>query len=874
MRIDFSEDVADGIMLHVLIAVHGELKDAFYKYKVVPNLIQLSQRHLADTECMSWVMALCYLVMYDQDTFVEERFVVQFMRAHGQELVLKALKVCDEQANVSVEHVARIFVPFVALSETKEGEEWLEKNWLSVARYTELLKNSGLESVDECCRFHGRDLWKRFLAYFEDIQNKYHMQNEAELLEEEFRRQEQQQKRKEKKRQKRQKQREWKGVGTSDSDLVDGYSMQDQMLSEQMSNQDYACDGKKSGDACGSDGGLEAKIREACNEYLHVSDVLSQEPLHQTSIADDNASSWITVESKKSGQLKATGSKIAKAFGFVDKSTGGKKRSGPGKKKSGQRSSPVKLHSNMKWSDVAKGNVVTNTNQTWGQVPTYTDTKPEIETGIPDYEHEFPSLHGKEKSDSGYALSSFESMTDVASESVCSGVTVDFDNDLDQETEGWEYDRSAEESDCQPRAGVCEKFTEGNSGICGIPMWTDFNMKPNPNYYIPQAHPPPPVPPYCVPRAVDPVYFQKPAESLNSIASSLSCQRPMDSLDNVGLSVIYPKHAHVYNYKSNCAVDRKSQGRLITNRELFSKANHCRTVAELEALMKEDVSNPNVDVHRSLSNNSVQEYLNRCDSNRSGTCNKEENSMASFLHKVSSVNTDLDDSKSEAILYPEDLRDDDHSEKGDSSKDDLPYPDTKEMFPGFYDSSDTVVGKGVLALTLEDLAKQQVLEHYKHLADNESIKDNVLFHDFYYYASLYGLTMDDLDKYAKMNDGKREGVHKDIPPIRSGSQCSQMDSELPARICGLTKDSLERAKDDHDAMKDDADSSDSNAVIQGNRPSSPQKLAEAKWSARSRRWKDKLRKILELPMTMRTQYSKIVIPIRTQDFNINPKLVG
>ncbi|XP_041376029.1 uncharacterized protein LOC121388655 isoform X2 [Gigantopelta aegis] len=901
LRANFSEDLANGIVFHVLIAAHAELKDTYYKFKLVPNLIQMSQRHIEDTECVGWVMALCYMVMYDPDTFVEERFVVQFMRAHGQELVLKALKYCDEREHlgVSIEHVARIFLPFVALSETKEGEQWLEKNWLSVARYTEFLKtNSGIESVDECCSFHGREMWNRFSAYFEGIQNKYHKQNAAELLEEETRRQEQQQKKKEKKRQKRQKQKEWKTTGgASDSDIMaECYAPQEQRSEPVLlhASQDYHGDmgvekqhvGNR--DAGGimpcNDGGVEVKMRDtSCHsEYIHVPDpavvAVSQErePAHQSNFsftAEENSSSWITVESKKSVQVKVTGSKTAKGFGSLEKNNG-KKRNGQGKKKSSQKSSPVKLHSNMKWSDVAKGNIIPN-NQTWGQASVYVEMKPENDTAIPDYEQEFPSLHGKDKSDAGYVLTSFESMTDVASESVCSGMTVDFENELDQETENWEYERSAEENDGQQRADVCDSFTDANSGVYGIPMWADFTLKANPDYYIHQAQPPlPPPPPYCMPRAVDQVCFQKPVESLNSIANSLSRPQPMDSLNGPGQSVIYPKQVQVCNYKPNCSADVKSQTQIITNRDLFSKATYCHSVAELEALMKEEISNPNVDVQGSLSNSSVQEYLKRCENSRKGTCNKEQdqNNMVSFLSKVIGGSTDLDGGRSDKILFPADLRDDDHSEKGDSSKDDLlPYPETRELFPGFYDCNDSVVGKGVLALSLEDLAKQQVLEHYKYLAGNDSLKDNVYFHDFYYYASLYGLTMEDLEKYASTKNGKTEDLQDEIAPAPSGSHYSQAELEefQPRQLCSLSKDALEKAKDDI-APKDDVDSSDANAVVQGNRPSSPHKLAEAKWSARSRRWKDKLRKILELPMTMRTQYSKIVIPIRTQDFNINP----
>ncbi|XP_071089938.1 uncharacterized protein [Haliotis cracherodii] len=220
-------------------------------------------------------------------------------------------------------------------------------------------------------------------------------------------------------------------------------------------------------------------------------------------------------------------------------------------------------------------------------------------------------------------------------------------------------------------------------------------------------------------------------------------------------------------------------------------------------------------------------------------------------------------SKSESVLFPETLRDEAEKTSATAAPAATAFPQNQEVFPGFHDMKSSVAGNESLnPFLLENMAKEQVKRQYRTIAGKPMLENSVYFHDFDYYASLYGLTTEELRdnaaQYANVNDipvddvvnnnaGQGDGISNPEEGLATMMNSATKRNEVSDHVIGHHTTCISLEKEDPEDKT----------------------VAEVQWAAQSRRWKDKLAQLIDLPYTMRKQMGRIVIPLNTDDFKIS-----
>lgn len=220
-------------------------------------------------------------------------------------------------------------------------------------------------------------------------------------------------------------------------------------------------------------------------------------------------------------------------------------------------------------------------------------------------------------------------------------------------------------------------------------------------------------------------------------------------------------------------------------------------------------------------------------------------------------------SKSESVLFPETLRDEAEKTSATAAPAATAFPQNQEVFPGFHDMKSSVAGNESLnPFLLENMAKEQVKRQYRTIAGKPMLENSVYFHDFDYYASLYGLTTEELrdnaaqyanvnkipvDDVVKNNSGQGDGIINAEEGLATMMNSATKGNEVSDHVIGHHTKCISLEKEDPEDKT----------------------VAEVQWTAQSRRWKDKLAQLIDLPYTMRKQMGRIVIPLNTDDFKIS-----
>ncbi|XP_046549530.1 LOW QUALITY PROTEIN: uncharacterized protein LOC124259432 [Haliotis rubra] len=219
-------------------------------------------------------------------------------------------------------------------------------------------------------------------------------------------------------------------------------------------------------------------------------------------------------------------------------------------------------------------------------------------------------------------------------------------------------------------------------------------------------------------------------------------------------------------------------------------------------------------------------------------------------------------SKSESVLFPETLRDESDTSSAAGSLAATAFPQNQEVFPGFHDMKSSVAGNESLnPFLLENMAKEQVKRQYRTIAGKPMLENSVYFHDFDYYASLYGLTTEELrvnaaqyasvnkipvDDVIKSNAGQGDGIINPEEGMATLMNNATKGDEVSSHVIEQHTTCISLEKHDPEEV-----------------------VPEVQWTAQSRRWKDKLAELIDLPYTMRKQMGRIVIPLNTDDFKIS-----
>ena len=165
--------------------------------------------HLNDFKLTTDALHIICEVMYHPATFVEKRFVEQFVKFNGPELLLKAFEFYRGQNDD--EQMSVVFLPFLAIHETDSGKQWIEKNYHKISGPKDVFEDNfrDMEYPEEGCKLKAIVLWPRFRDFFCKIQGEMAKINAAELLKEEedakAKKEKQRERRREKKRQRKQK---------------------------------------------------------------------------------------------------------------------------------------------------------------------------------------------------------------------------------------------------------------------------------------------------------------------------------------------------------------------------------------------------------------------------------------------------------------------------------------------------------------------------------------------------------------------------------------------------------------------------------------------------------------------------------------------